>query len=212
MALMSCCVEHVWGCFGSMTTSVTPVHSPLPRTSFHALPPSVDLYKPRSPPEDQSGPLGSHKNCIRVARVDQNFADVFTFLQPHVFETRTRVVADVDSVAETDMTSAIVFARSHPNRVAIARVNRDTTDGVGAVVLKNRIPSRARVGRFPDVARCDGDIPGVGLLLINGQVGNPPRHQRRTDAPQFQTRKRTRVKPCFFFLGFSVRILGSSNR
>src|SRR6056297_619240 len=44
------------GSLGSITISVTPVHSSSPRILFHDSPPSVVLYNPLSPPLFQSGP------------------------------------------------------------------------------------------------------------------------------------------------------------
>jgi hypothetical protein len=44
------------GLFGSSTTSAAPVCWLTVSTAFHVWPPSVVLYTPRSPPDDQSGP------------------------------------------------------------------------------------------------------------------------------------------------------------
>src|SRR5262249_8754835 len=44
------------GLRGSSTTSVTPVLALILSTHCHDLPPSVVLYRPRSPPGPQSGP------------------------------------------------------------------------------------------------------------------------------------------------------------
>src|SRR5262245_62260849 len=47
------------GSRGSITTSLTPAHVPPSSTFFHVLPPSVVLYKPRSPPFTESGPCAA---------------------------------------------------------------------------------------------------------------------------------------------------------
>src|SRR5581483_2125654 len=47
------------GLRGSSTTSVTPVFSLMDSTHFQVLPPSVVLYRPRSPPGPHSGPCAA---------------------------------------------------------------------------------------------------------------------------------------------------------
>src|SRR5262245_31818737 len=47
------------GLRGSSTTSLTPAHVPPSSTFFHVRPPSVVLYKPRSPPFTDNGPCAA---------------------------------------------------------------------------------------------------------------------------------------------------------
>ena len=75
-------------------------------------------------------------------------------------------MADIDSVAKTDVSTTIVFACANPNGVAVGRIDRDTTDGVGIVIFKDWRESRSSICRFKDVSGCDGNVPSVWICLL----------------------------------------------
>src|SRR5436305_9185554 len=54
------------GLRGSTSKSVTPVFSLMVSDAFQVAPPSVDLYRPRSPPGEKSGPCDATQMVLEL--------------------------------------------------------------------------------------------------------------------------------------------------
>ena len=115
--------------------------------------------------------------------------------QTHVFPGRAAVTTAKHARTIGDVTSADVFAGSDPNGFGIVRVERNTADRVGVLIIKNRGPGGPAVLGFPDTAATDADVPGAWVFRIDRDIGNSTRHHGRADAAHLQTGKCGFVEP-----------------
>src|SRR5207253_1416601 len=97
------------------------------------------------------------------------------------------VVGAVDTVAIADAALAVVLAGANPDGVGVLWVEGDRTDGVGALVVEDRVPGGAGVGRLPDAARGDGNVPGGTVLRMDGERRDAARGDGRSDRAQSET-------------------------
>ena len=121
-------------------------------------------------------------NHVAVARVDQDFPDVFGFFQAHGGPAFPCIETLVDTIAPAHVAAADIFTRADPNDVRIGRVDRNVGNGVGVLFVKNRCPGDAGVFGFPHPARAHGNIPGVAMLRVDFDIGNAAAHQGRAYA------------------------------
>ena len=126
---------------GSITTSVTPVSALIDSTAFHVCPPSVVLYRPRSPPEDHSGPMARDVDDVRVARIDDDVLDVLGVLEAHPLPRLAGVGRLVDAVAEADAALIVVLAGAEPDDVRVLR-DRRSPRRANTSRTRRRSPSR----------------------------------------------------------------------
>ena len=85
------------------------------------------------------------------------------------------------------MAAADIFTRADPNDVRIVGIDGYVTNGVGFLFVKNRGPGDAGIFRFPHSPRAHGDIPGITLLRMYGDIGDAAAHQGRADTAELQT-------------------------
>ena len=95
-------------------------------------------------------------------------------------------MTDINTVTKADMTTADVFSCAHPNSAAVVGVNRHAADRVRSIILEDRLEGCSGIGGLPDVAGSNGDVPDVGIVLVNRDVGDPTGHEGRADAAKFQ--------------------------
>ena len=139
-------------------------------------------------------PLGRDEDDVRIARVDQDPADVLGLREPHVRPGLAAVRAPVDAVAEADVAPADVLARAHPDGLRVRRVERDAADRVRRLGVEHRRPGRAGVLRLPDAARADRDVPGVPLQGVDDDVADPSRHDGWADVAEGEPREELGVE------------------
>ena len=161
------------------------------------------LEKAAVPSGRPQRPLGRDVDDVRVPRIDDDVADVLGPLEPHVLPGLAAVTASVDAVAIPDVASAHVLTRPHPHDVGGVRIDRDAADRVGALVVEDRLPRGARVGRLPDAATSDCDVTHAVILRVDRDVGDAPGHQRGADAAQLES-----LEGVFVQLAFGL-LLGS---
>src|SRR5205807_10258287 len=94
--------------------------------------------------------LGRDVDGARVARVDEDLADVFGRLETQVLPALAAVVGTVDAVAIADAALAVVLAGADPDDVRILGIEDDGADRVGAFVVEDGRPGDAGVVGFPD--------------------------------------------------------------
>ena len=106
--------------------------------------------------------LGGDVDDVRVARIDDDLADVLGVLQADVLPADAAVARAVDAVAVADAALGVVLAGAHPHGERVVGVEGQAADRVGALVVEDRRPGDAGVGRLPHAAGGRGDVPGVG--------------------------------------------------
>jgi len=135
-------------------------------------------------------PFGRRVDHVGVPRVHEDPGDVLRLPEAGVRPGLAAVQALVDTVAGADVTAADVLPGPHPDRLVIARVDRQAADRVGRLLVEDGRPGRAAVLRLPHAARPDGDVPDVAVLWMDGDVADPPRHDRRPDVAEGQAGER----------------------
>ena len=105
-------------------------------------------------------------------------------LEADVLPGLAAVDRPVDAVAVGDAALAVVLAGADPDRERVLRVERDAADRVRALAVEDRRPGRARVGRLPDAARGDRDVPDRVVPRVDGDVADAPGGHRRPDAAE----------------------------
>src|SRR5262249_6728781 len=134
-------------------------------------------------------PLGGDVDDVGVARVDQDFADVLGVLEADVLPGLAAVVGAVDAVAVGDAALAVVLPRTDPDDVRVLRVEGDVADRVGALVVEDRRPAGAGVGRLPDAARGGGDVVMAAVFRVDREADDASGGDGRPDGTQAQAVK-----------------------
>ena len=132
-------------------------------------------------------PLRCHVDDARVARVDENLADVFGGFEPHPLPGLAGVGRFVDAVAEVSTALAVVFPRAQPEDVRVFRIDRDAAEREHPVVVEDGRERDAAVGCLPHSAERRDDVPDTGVFRIDLDVDDAARGQGRTDAAKRQT-------------------------
>ena len=132
------------------------------------------------------GPLGRHEHDVGVAWIDGDHADVLARLEPHVLPARAAVAAAIDARAEAEVAAGGVLAGAEPDRVRVARIERDAADGIGILLVEDRRPGGAGILGLPDVAAADADVPDVRVVGVHGDVGDAAGHQCRADGAHLE--------------------------
>src|SRR5262249_61560617 len=101
--------------------------------------------------------------------------DVLRGGQAQVLPGPAAVGALVHPVPETDAALRLVLAGPQPDDVRVVGVERDAAEGVGAVVVEDGLPALAGVGRFPQAAGGDGDVPHLAVARVHGDVADTAR-------------------------------------
>ena len=128
--------------------------------------------------------VGGREHDVRIARIDDDAADVLGGLEAQIPPRAAGVVAAIDAVAVADAALVVGLAAAHPDRGRVLRIDDDRSHRVGPFVLEDRRPGDAGVGRLPHAARCDADIPRLLVAGMNGDVADAARHHRRTNRAQ----------------------------
>src|SRR5262249_47187645 len=125
--------------------------------------------------------LRSGVNDIAVARIDKDAADVFRFLQAHVFPGLAAIVRAIDSIAIGDAALRVAFARADPHHVGLLRVNDHRANGIRAFVLENRLKGGAVVVRAPDAAASHAHEKLTFVERIDRDSNDATGNQSRAD-------------------------------
>ncbi len=150
-------------------------------------------------------PVSRHPDDARVARVDEDAADVLGLLENHLLPRLAAVERAIDTVAVGDAALVVVLAGADPDDVGVLRVDGQGADRVGAFAVENRCPGRAGVGRLPDAARGRSDPPDLGAGRVDRHVSDPPGGESRPDRAQGETGERRAGERPLVFLCFLLR-------
>ena len=115
-------------------------------------------------------PLRRDVDDVRVARIDEDLADVLGVLEPHVLPGLAGVGRLVDAVAEMRAALAGVLAGAEPDDVRVLRIDDDAAEREGAALVEDRREGDAAVLGFPQAAERAGDVPDVRVLRIDLDV------------------------------------------
>ena len=143
--------------------SVKPVLSLMNRLRVHVAPPSVVLYKPRSPPAEQSGPCAA-TYTTSDARVDQDLADVLGLREAHALPGLARVSRLVDAVAEMRTALAGVFPGAKPSTLEFFGSISMQQKIVRALIVEQRNERRPRLTVFHNPPKAVAMYQVLGLL------------------------------------------------
>ena len=106
-------------------------------------------------------------------------------LEPQVLKRATAIFAAVDPIAEPNVTTSHVFASTNPHGIALLRIDRNASDRIGRLIIEDGSKRGTSIGRFPQITRSDSDVPSVGLLGIESDIGDSTCHKGRPDASEF---------------------------
>ena len=114
-------------------------------------------------------PRGRDVDDVRIGRVHDDGSDRVGVLQPHVGEGLSAVGRLVDAVAPRRGVASALFAGADPDDVGILLEDRDVADRRRAVVVEDRRPGDAGVGRLEHAAggAADDDVGEVVLERID---------------------------------------------
>ena len=121
-------------------------------------------------------------------------------LKAHFVPVLPAITAAEDTRAVAHVPSRDVFARANPDGARVVRIDRYATDGVGVLVVEDRLPGGTAVNGFPDAAATHSDVPGALPLRVNRDVRDAPRHECRADAAKLETFKGIFIEAGFGFL------------
>ena len=91
---------------------------------------------------------GRHVNNVRICRVSGDTGDLMGLLKPHIDKCFPTVGRLVDSVTPTAAVAVVGLAGADPDDIGIALKKSHVTDRAASIVVKNRRPSDAGIGRF----------------------------------------------------------------
>src|SRR5262249_52127320 len=109
---------------------------------------------------ESSGDTGVDR--IGILGMNDVLADAPALREPHVLPRRARVGGLVDAVAlHIAVADGTSFARAGPDGLGIAGRDRKRADRLRALLIEDRDPALAGVGRLPDAARRRARVVGV---------------------------------------------------
>ena len=129
-------------------------------------------------------PLGRYQHRIAVARIDENLADVLRCGEPHLLPGAASVEAPVYAAAPGHVAAADVLAGTDPDHVRVVRIDGDGADRVRRLVIEDRRPGDAGIGRLPQTARANRHVPGAAVFRMHLDVRDAAAHERGADAAQ----------------------------
>src|SRR5262249_55290746 len=108
--------------------------------------------------------------------------DVLGVLQSHPFPRLAGVRGFVDPVAEADAALVVVLTGTEPDDVGVFRIDDDRAERVRAAGVEDWLERVAAVLGLPQAAPLRRDIPDVGILRVDLDVGDAPGGDVRADA------------------------------
>src|SRR5262249_20718413 len=131
----------------------------------------VQAALPVRPPEAAQG---GHIGDVRVFRVDGDAADVARLLDAEVLPGLAAVGGAIGPVAPGDAVARVALAGADPDDVRVGRGHGDGADAQGRLVVEDRRPGGAVVGRLPDAAGGRGDVHDRRVVLDDGDIDDAP--------------------------------------
>jgi hypothetical protein len=108
------------------------------------------------------------KQAILIARIDRDRCDLLTVAKAEMFPRLAAVGRSVDAVAGSEIGTLQALAAADVDDVRIGRRNGEIADRASGLVVKDRLPCAAGIGRFPDAAVIDADVENIRLRWYAG--------------------------------------------
>jgi hypothetical protein len=110
----------------------------------------------------------SRVHHIRILGIDHDPGDVVGVVKPHILPGLATINGFKDARPGIGTSGHQDLSGPHPHDVRIAGGNGDAADGECRFVLKDRLPGRAVVHGFPEVAGPRPQVDGEGLIRVAG--------------------------------------------
>ncbi len=123
------------------------------------------------------------EQAVRVLRVDGEFGNLLRVAQAEMRPRLAGVGGLVDAVADRQVRPRQPFAGGDVEDVGIRRRDGDPADRSGRLVVEDRLPRPAGVGRLPDAAVAHAHVEGVRLAGMPGRGLRAARAVRADVAP-----------------------------
>jgi hypothetical protein len=104
------------------------------------------------------------KEPVRIARVDDDLRDLLRVAKAVVRPGLAAVVRAVDAVARGEVRALISLAAAYIDDVRIGRRDRDRADRARRLIVEDRHPGSAVVGRLPHAAVVEADEEGIRTI------------------------------------------------
>ena len=131
-----------------------------------------------------------HVDLLRVERVDDDARDVPGVGEAEMPPRLPAVGGLVHAVAERDRVADVRLAGPDVDHLGIGRVDRHVADRLHRLLVEQRCPTRASVGRLPHAARRGCDVDGARIAGDAFDVAHAPRHVGGPDIPVRQASER----------------------
>src|SRR5207248_3053692 len=109
------------------------------------------------------------EEAIRIARIDDDRGDLLAVVEAEVLPRFAGVGGFVDAVAGGEIGTLQTFAAANVDDVRIGRRNGDRADRAGRLIVEDRRPDAAVVGRLPDAAVVHADVEKARLSRHAGR-------------------------------------------
>ena len=120
---------------------------------------------------------------VRIAWIDDDLRDLLAVAQAEMRPRLSGVGGFVDAVARREIGTLQPFAAAHVDDVRIGRRDGNRADRAGRLVVEDRRPDAAVVGRLPHAAVGGGDVEDVGLRRHAGGRLRPSAAMRADHPP-----------------------------
>ena len=121
---------------------------------------------------------------IRIARVDEDLADVARALEADVTPALAAVARAVDAVAGGDVVARVRLAGADVEDARIRRRNRERADGTGRLSVEDRRERVPRVDALPHAAAGGAEVERLGLVGNAGRRRRPAAAERPDEPPR----------------------------
>jgi hypothetical protein len=138
----------------------------------------------------------SDPHGVRVARVDDNAANLARLAQPQILPILAAVGGLVDATADGDAVARVRLACAHPNHIGVLRVECNISDRSRLLLVEQWRPSDTPVGGLPQPACARRDIDRSRIAWNTLDIGDTPAHVRGTDVARAQVLEQIRTDAC----------------
>lgn len=125
------------------------------------------------------------ESTVGVLRIDANIGDLIAVFQARVGPGLAAIGGFVDAIADGEIGALKALARADIDRLGAALRHRQAPDTSGWLVVEDRLPGVAVVGRLPDSAVVHADEKHVRLRDNPVRADGSPA-SKRPDAAPFQ--------------------------
>src|SRR5262249_12612465 len=123
------------------------------------------------------------EDAVGVARVDEDGGNLLAVAQADVLPRLAAVGRFVDAVAGGQVGPLQALAAADVEDVGVGGGDGQGADGAGGLVVEDRHPGAAGVGRLPDAAVVDADVEQVRPAGHAGRADGAPGAERADHSP-----------------------------